>query len=286
VFDLLHLRSFVMVARTLSFTRAADRLGVRQSTVSQHVRKLEAEVGQPLLFRDTHSVGLTSAGESMLDFATSMLDTAERARAHFSGAQVRTRLRFGVSEDLVLTRLPAILAEFRADHPLVDLELTVGLSGTLRHQAKNRELDLVLAKRPPGAASGTLVWRDRFTWVAGPELTLIGPEDAVPLVSYPPPSISRSVVIAALEAAGRDWWVACTSTSLNGLRAACLAGLGVLAHAESIVPPGLVPVPERCGLPELEPLEFVLSTGRQGLDGPAAALADLILASANRLRSG
>jgi DNA-binding transcriptional LysR family regulator len=208
------LRSFVAVARTLSFTRAADRLAVRQSTVSQHVRKLEAEVGRTLLARDTHTVALTPDGEAMLEFATTILDTGERALAHFRGARVRGRLRFGVSEDLVLTRLPTILAGFRRRHPEVDLELTVGLSETL-------------------------------------------------------------------EAAGRPWRMACTSGSLSGLRAAALAGLGVVAHAETLLPSGLAPV---SGLPRLGEFDFTLQTGRRTLTAPAEALAGAILDSAGSLR--
>jgi DNA-binding transcriptional LysR family regulator len=286
VLDPTHLRSFVTVARLLSFTRASEHLGIRQSTVSQHIRKLEAAVGRPLLVRDTHSVALTPDGETMLNFAGAILDTSDRAIAYFEGPRVRGRLRFGVSEDLVLSRLPDILAEFRRRHPLVDLELTVGLGASLRQQAKDRELDLVFAKRTEGQTDGVAVWRDRFIWVAGPGLPSLGPTDAVPLVCFPPPSSSRAAVLAALEAIGRPWRLACTSGSLSGLHAAALAGLGVVPHAETLVPAGLAPVPGKAGLPPLPSFEFVLSNGRRTLDGPGAALAETILNAADRLRSG
>ncbi|MFC5994743.1 LysR family transcriptional regulator [Pseudonocardia hispaniensis] len=284
VFDPVQLRSFLAVAQTLSFTRAAERLGIRQSTVSQHVRKLEAVTGRPLFVRDTHSVALTPDGEAMLDFARSILDTTERALAHFIGAQVHGRLRFGVSEDLVLTRLPTILREFRLRHPLVDVELTVGLSATLQQMLANRDLDLVFGKRTPGETHGTPVWRDRFVWVAGPDLPRLGPDEPVPLVTYPPPSISRAAAVTALERAGRAWRSTCTSGSLSGLRAAALAGLGVWAHAESLVPAGLVAAPARAKLPELGSFDFVLFTGRAVADSPAGALAATILAAGDRLR--
>ncbi|WP_028929914.1 LysR family transcriptional regulator [Pseudonocardia asaccharolytica] len=283
MFDPVQLRSFLAVAQTLSFTRAAERLGVRQSTVSQHVRKLEAVADRPLFDRDTHSVALTPDGEAMLDFARNILDTTERALAHFSGSQVRGRLRFGVSEDLVLTRLPTILCEFRLRHPLVDVELTVGLSGTLQEALSRRELDLVFGKRAPGETHGTRVWRDRFVWVTGPDLPRLGPDEPVPLVAYPPPSISRAAAVTALEGAGRAWRISCTSGSLSGLRAAALAGLGVWAHAESLVPAGLVPAPSRARLPELGSFDFVLFTVGPVADGPAGALAATILAAGDRL---
>ena len=58
------LQSFLAVAQTRSFTQAAERLGLRQSTVSQHVRKLEQETGRRLFVRDTHSVETTADGEA------------------------------------------------------------------------------------------------------------------------------------------------------------------------------------------------------------------------------
>ena len=280
VLDPVRLRSFAAVARTLSFTRAAEQLDVRQSTVSQHVRKLEAEVGRPLLVRDTHTVALTADGQAMLEFATGILDTGERALAHFRSAQVRGRVRFGVSEDLVLTRLPTILDGFRRRHPGVDLELTVGLSENLESAIDRGELDLLFAKRSPGRTGGTRVWHDRFVWVAAPGFRADG--ETIPLVTYPPPSLSRAAAIAALEDAGRPWRMACTSGSLSGLRAAALAGLGVVAHAETLVPPGLTAVD---GLPALGEFDFTLQTGRRALDPAAGALAEAITGGAATLRT-
>jgi DNA-binding transcriptional LysR family regulator len=281
VLDPVLLRSFVAVARASSFTRAAERLELRQSTVSQHVRRLEQQVGRVLLLRDTHSVSLTTDGETMLEFAGSILETGDRALAHFRQAQVRGRLRFGVSEDLVAERLPAILEGFRRRHPGVDLELTVGLSEVLEAALDRGDLDLAFAKRSPGRRGGTTVWRDHFTWVAVPTLRL-DDSSAVPLVAYPPPSLSRAAAISALEKDGRPWRMACTSGSLAGLRAAALAGLGVVAHASSLVPAGLAPI---AGLPPLGAFDFVLQTGRRTVEPPAAAMAEAILASADSLRA-
>lgn len=119
-YDPAQLRTFLAVAQTLSFTQAARRLGIRQSTVSQHVRRLEGAAGRQLFTRDTHRVDLTEDGEAMLGFARSILSAHERAAAFFAGTRLRGRLRFGASEDFVLTRLPEILESFRRDHPEVE----------------------------------------------------------------------------------------------------------------------------------------------------------------------
>ncbi|GGX71985.1 LysR family transcriptional regulator [Streptomyces minutiscleroticus] len=287
VFDPSQLRTFLAVAQTLSFTQAARRLGLRQSTVSQHVRRLEAASGRTLFSRDTHSVELTEDGEAMLGFARRILDAHEQAAAFFTGTRLRGRLRFGASEDFVLTRLPEILEAFRHDHPEVDLELTVELSGVLHERLAAGELDLVLAKRRPEDPRGELVWRDRLVWI-GREHLRLDPERPVPLIAYPPPGITRALAVEALECQGRSWRVACTSGSLNGLVAAARAGLGVMAHSRGLIPPDLVRVPERAGLPELGEVGFVLVHGRRrpSARGAADALAAAILAGGDRLHRG
>lgn len=202
VYDPALLRTFLAVSQTLSFTQAARRLGVRQSTVSQHVRRLEEQVGRALFLRDTHTVELTGDGAAMLGFARRILEVQEQAAAYFGGPRLRGRLRFGASEDFVLTRLPEILEAFRRDHPEVELELTVELSGTLHERLAAGKLDLVLAKRRPEDPPAPLVRRDRLVWIGADRLRL-DPEDPVPLIVYPVPGISRARALDALERHGK-----------------------------------------------------------------------------------
>ncbi len=75
------LKSFLAVAHARNFSEAGRRLGLRQSTISQHVRKLEEEAGRRLFVRDTHSVVPTADGEAMEGFARSILEANERAGA-------------------------------------------------------------------------------------------------------------------------------------------------------------------------------------------------------------
>ena len=273
MYDPGQLRSFLAVARARSFTRAADRLGLQQSTISQHVSKLERAAGRQLLVRDTHGVALTADGEAMAGFARQILAEHERAETWFAGSPLRGRLRFGVSEDLVLTHLPQVLRDFRHSHPLVDLELHVELSSELHRQLRAGSLDLVYAKRLPGETHGQLVSRDRMVWIGAPGLR-VEREGPVPLVVYPAPSITRAQALRALREAGRPWQITCTSPSLSGLRAAALAELGVVAFTRSLIPPGLVEL--RSGLPELGRVELVLLTGSRSTEPPVAALAKAI----------
>jgi DNA-binding transcriptional LysR family regulator len=275
--DPILLKTFLVVAEGNSFSEASRRLSLRQSTVSEHIRKLEQALGHRLFIRDTHSVSMTLEGEALVEFARTILDTGERAKDYFARTRLRGRVRFGASEDLVLSWLPEILKDFVERHPLVDLEFTVALSGVLINRFDAGELDVVFCKRWRGEERGDLVWRDELVWIGAEPRPSLQPE-AVPLVLFPPPSITRFMALSAFEHAGKPWRIACTSGSLNGLTAAVRAGLGVMAHARRLVPPGLVEVSAESDLPRLGPLEFVLLRARRATRGPVAELTAAILA--------
>jgi DNA-binding transcriptional LysR family regulator len=279
VFDPNLLATFVAVAKARSFTEAGRRLGLQQSTVSQHVRRLEEAASRRLFVRDTHSVALTADGEAMLGLAQGILEANERARRYFAGSELRGRVRFGASEDFVQSRLPEVLREFTRVHRAVDLELTVGLSGGLLETLDAGELDLVLAKRRPGEDRGQLVRREKLVWL-GSDTALADPGRPLPLILYPPPSISRAIALEVLERTGRSWRVVCTSSSFSGLNAAALAGLGITVQGDGFVPAGLTVLP---GLPDLGQIEFVIAGPGRTLRGPAEALATAILENAYRL---
>jgi DNA-binding transcriptional LysR family regulator len=271
------LRSFLAVVDSGSFTGAGGALGLRQSTISQHVARLEATLGRSLLARDTHRFSLTPDGDALVGFARRILDANGRLERFFSGVALRGTIRLGTSEDFTLSNLPEALGRFAARHSSVDLQLTVGLSGLLYQAYDAGELDVIVVKRRRGDARGHVAWREQLVWVARPG-TMPDPALPLPLVLYPPPSITRALAISALEEAGRSWRVACTSGSLNGLRAAAEAGLGVAPHSGRLVPPDLAILPAGDGLPSLGGIEFVI-IGPGGHHTVAAALIETILAS-------
>ncbi|QKC85691.1 LysR substrate-binding domain-containing protein [Mesorhizobium sp. NZP2077] len=278
--DLVQLRSFVTVQQMGSFTFAAERLGLGQSTVSQHISKLEAAIGRQLLARDTHKVVLTPDGEALLGHARTMLSIEGQVQALFTAQRLRGTLRLGVSEDLVASRLPLVLEDFVRSHPSVDLELTVALSGVLYQMQDNGELDLVLAKRRLGDSRGRLVYREPLVWLArDPEHVLS--LAALPLIAFPPPSVTRSIALEVLEHHGMPWRIVCTCGSLSGLTAAARAGMGVLVQPQSMSPAGLKEISR---LPQLEDVEFVLIPSKGADRALVSALSNDILIKARGLR--
>jgi DNA-binding transcriptional LysR family regulator len=280
LYDPAHLRTFLAVAQTRSFTRAAARLGVRQPTVSNHIRKLEEATGRQLLARDTHAVSLTPDGEAMIGFAGTILAAYTPAQRYFAGPQPRGRVRLGMSDDLALTKLPEILRAFRAEHPRIDIELIVDQSGSLHRRLERNHLDLFLGKRPVDGPPGVLVRRDPLMWIGTPGAT-IDPTRPLPLVLYPAPSISRANMLAALDRDRRAYRTACLCRGFNGLVAAVSAGIGISAVAASVVPASLVPLEREHRLPRLGHIDVVLMTNpRTAERSQVEALSQTILTRA------
>jgi DNA-binding transcriptional LysR family regulator len=278
--DPILLRTFLVIAQGHSFSEASRKLAMRQSTVSDHIRRLEHHLGRQVFARDTHSVALTKDGEALVGYARQILDTCERAERYFAGTRLRGRLRFGATEDLVASFLPDILEEFTRQHPEIDLELTVALSTRLVTRFEAGELDLVFCKRWPGETRGELVWRDEIVWVgrADSREKMSNAEEVIlPLILYPPPSITRSIIIAALTEAEMAWRVACTSDTLTGLTTAVSAGLGLMVLARRLVPANLVILDDRPSLPSPGQLDFVLLRGAPSSQTPIAEMAAAIL---------
>ena len=276
MYDIEQLRTLLAVARTLSFTRAAQELGIGQPTVSQHVRKLEAAVGRTLFLRDTRTVTLTADGEALAGFARTIVSVQQEASDFFTGSVLRGRLRFGVSDDLALTALPRILRDFRRLYPRIDLELTVSQSGHLHRRLESGHLDVAFVKHQPGDARASVVRRDRLIWAAA-EGTVVESGRPVPLVVYQAPSLSRSMSVQALDAAAMPYRITCTVRGVNGVLAAVRAGLGVAVFARSLSPRDLIEMPPAAGLPQLGEVDFVLLTGPRAPIEAAAALTTAIL---------
>ena len=269
------LRSYIAVCESGSFSRAARALGLRQSTVSQHLQKLEAATGRRLIDRDTHRVRITPPGEVVLEHARRVLDANDEFARALSATPLRGRLRFGASEDFVLSALPDVLAAFVRRHPDVDMELTAGLSQDLYRAFDAGDLDIIFVKRRAGDGRGVSAWREPVAWIGRPDYWL-DPEGPLPLLVYPAPSVTRALAFETLDSARRPWRIAFTSGSLSALSAAARAGIGLMPHSVRLAPPGLVMAQPGPSLPHLPEVEFVIIGPGRG-NPVAEALTAVIL---------
>jgi len=250
------LRSFVAVAKTGSFTAASERVCLSQSTVSQHIRRLEELLDRPLFERDTRNVRLSRHGEELHRYATRILDLMDEAVESVCGPPLDGPVRLGLSEDFASTRLTTALASFMQRNPEVELSITTGLSGDLFRDLDEERYDLVLAKRVSGSHRGRVIRAEPLHWCVGEGSPIDGREAVLPLAVHPEPSIARSRIFETLKAGGRPYKVVITSSSVAVLQAAVTAGLGVSAFGGYVIPKGLVRLAE--GLPDLGTMDYVI----------------------------
>lgn len=272
------LRAFVTVSDLGSFTRAADALLRRQSTLSLQIKRLEDGLGKRLLDRTSRRLRLTAAGEALLGQARQMLDLNDRLVASLDEPALAGTVRLGTPEDFATTHLPQVLARFSQTYPSVQLEVTCDLTLTLLRRFREGDFDLVLVKREPERSDrGVRVWREPLVWVASEKLAV--PEKGpLPLVVSPPPCVYRKRATDSLGRLKRPWRIAYSCASLAGQHAAVKAGLGVTVLPKDMVPAGLAAIERRSGLPDLHDTEIALLAAR-GLSAPARRLHDHIVRS-------
>jgi DNA-binding transcriptional LysR family regulator len=229
MFDLELLRTFVCVVDAGGFTKAGERVNRTQSTVSQQIRKLEEQLGRPLLLRQRASkhIQLTDDGERLIGYARRLVALALEARSSLSRDDEAGVVKLGVPEDFDVQRLMTLLSGFARQHPHIRLDTVNGLSVDLHARLDSKEIDLALVKRDLGHKHELALasWPEQVNWVAGRHMRVI--EDPVPLVVYPQGCIYRNRIVHALESSGRRWRVAFASQSLVGIQAAVSAGLGI-----------------------------------------------------------
>src|ERR1700735_2316002 len=251
------LRAFVAVADCGVCHRAAERLNLTQSTVSQQIKRLELETKRPLFRRTTRSVALTDEGEMLLGDARRLLQLEEAARQRLAAPRLSGMVRLGVVEEVAGGSLPTALGRFAALHRGVKLEVQIGVSAELIELLNAGRLDVVFAKRPLGTSNGRLVWREPLVWAAADTFDLV-PGAVLPLALYRERSVSREAALAALQDGERTWEIVYTSPSLTGVRAAALAGLAITPLPGSAVIEGLRILGAEAGLPQLPVLEFAI----------------------------
>ncbi len=165
---LVQMRAFLAVAESLSFSRAADRLGVTQPTLSAAIRNLEESVGGRLFDRDTRKVALTALGLDCKRLAVQLLDEAERVesqlRSHVLGR--RGMVRIAAPANLFPGLLLPGLRAFRAAHPGVQLEFADVTSDEALRRLRLNQADLAIGLLANGFKDVRAALLGRLPYVA------------------------------------------------------------------------------------------------------------------------
>ncbi|CAI8952563.1 LysR family transcriptional regulator [Pseudomonas serboccidentalis] len=250
MFDALLLRTFVTVVDEEGFSRAAEKLHLTQSAVSGHLRRLEEQVGKPLLKRTTRSQQLTPDGERLMAYARAILALNRDAWMQLTRTPFQGRVRIGVSEDFVEARLLRALQDCAAQHPGMEIDVQVNIPGTLLSQMHQGELDMVVGSLCEASDAGRLLWQEPlvWAWAAQPFTPLPMP---LPLALFPEPCPYREAALVRLAQAGIAQRTAMLCSSTAGLRAAAASGFAVAPMPVSQLGHGLAALGAEQGLPAL-----------------------------------
>ena len=143
-------RYFLSVAELQNFTRAADKLGATQPTVSHQVAELESILGVQLFSRNGKTIRLTEAGSLFQTFATRAVRQLESGLLALSEIEdlMRGSLRLGVIQSLTRTILPPVFTAFASRHPMIDVSITEKTAGEIENGLSAGHFDLGLAFAP------------------------------------------------------------------------------------------------------------------------------------------
>ena len=275
------LRTLLATQQLGSLNRAAERIGRSQSAVSQQMRKLEEQIGQPLFRRQGRGLVLTESGDLILSYARRILDLNDEAVRAVRGASVAGVVRFGLPGDFAETWLPAALGQFKKTHPAVRVEIAVERNGILLERLDRGELDLVLVmgyqNRPDAEPVATL----QMSWIGPIGIDVsTSPDTPLDLALYNSPCFFRRAGMEALDKANISWRLAYTTASLQSLWAGVAAGLGITLRTAAGVPPSLRRLDGKHGLPPLPTVELCLHTAQLDVPPALAQLKRVVLENA------
>jgi len=254
--DTLHLKSFIAIAEIGSFSQAGKSVGRTQSALSLQIKNLEQEVGCLLFNRTNRKITLTQEGEIFLGYAKQIIQLQREVYSRIKEPEITGEIRLGTPEDFASHYLPDVLANFRKNHPQVQLNVACDLTLNLLKGFQQGNFDMILVKRDPEKVKGgSRVWREPLVWAAA---DYYRPEKTLSLVLSPQPCIYRARALAALDRGRKPWYISYTSPSLSGTIAAVKAGFGITVLPANMLPTGIHPIHKEIKLPELADAEIAL----------------------------
>lgn len=225
------LRCFLTVADTKSFSVAATRLNITQSTVSHQIARLEDHLGKQLFERTTRTCQLTVEGRELIAHAAKVLRSVDEMEQNFRPQLLTGTVVIGVPDDYYLFQpITEALRRFMSDKPGVAVEMRAGLGINHLRDLKERNLDLALVRETEGATKDVLR-TEQIVWIAAPGWA--PPSDGIlPLAAVNGGCAYRKAATAALDAAGMQWNCKFSCTSLEGVLSVVRAGMAISVVAE------------------------------------------------------
>lgn len=236
--DLDQLHTFITIADTGSFTRAADEVHRTQSAVSMQMRRLEERLGKALFEKEGRTNRLTEEGERLLTYARRLLRLNRETLAAFDDASLEGHIRIGTPDDYADRFLPEIMARFARSNPRVELSVICEPTVNLMDHIKRGHLDIALVTHDSDKGASEVVRREPLLWVTSANHS-IHAEDTLPLAVGRTTCMWRRAACDMLDQMGRDYRILFTSWSATVIIAAVLSGQAVSVLPECALRPGM-----------------------------------------------
>lgn len=148
--DLKQVRNFIVLAETLNFRMAAERLHMAQPPLSVSIKKLEESLGVVLFNRSTKEVSLTREGELLLDNCKRLLYLAQNIKSQADEMREGTygKLRIGFVGSAILELIPSLMSHFKAQYSAIEIEFHESTTKQILIDIKEDLLDLGLVRTP------------------------------------------------------------------------------------------------------------------------------------------
>lgn len=236
--DLDQLQTFVAIADSGSFTRAAGEVFRTQSAVSMQMRRLEERIGKRLFEKEGRANRLTEDGERLLTYARRMIRLNRETLAAFDDRRLEGSLRIGMPDDYADRFLPEIMARFTRSNPRVELTVICEPTANLVEHLKRGHLDLALVTHDGSRSPSEVVRREPLLWVTSANHA-VHEEEILPLAFGRPNCGWRRAATEVLNQSGREFRVLFSSWSATVITAAVLSGLAVSVLPECALRPGM-----------------------------------------------
>ncbi len=164
--DLDQLQTFIAIADTGSFTRAAEEVHRTQSAVSMQMRRLEERIGKPLFEKDGRMNKLTEEGDRLLSYARRMAHLNRETLAAFDDKRLEGTIRIGTPDDYADRFLPEIMARFARSNPRVELTVICEPTPGLVEHIRRGNLDIALVTHNDARGQSEVVRREPLLWVS------------------------------------------------------------------------------------------------------------------------
>lgn len=228
------LKSFVAVAELESFTKAANKVHLTQSTVSQQIKKLEEDMGCILFVRKGKTALTTFEGQKLLLYAKRICRLIEEAEESIKIDLELGFVRIGVPEDIASSFIAPILSKFKKKYPKIQFSVMSGMSKKLWEKFQAGDLDIVLVKQRKGETTGLASWKEPLNWID--KLSANNFEQKIiPLVVFSEGGLYRNEIINYLDKNQKEWRISYESSSLAGVISAVNIGFGITLLPKRLV---------------------------------------------------